>query len=140
MLLKGFLIFIPPVQELMFRFQMFEQQVQQLGQQLDAVERGIIEMTSLNIGLNELVGGKNKEIMAPVGRGIFAQAKLLSDELLVDIGEGKLVKKSIPDTQKLIEEQVQKLGQAKIELNNAMEQINEELTKTMIEAQKKSKE
>ena len=127
-------------QELMFRFQMFEQQVQQLGQQLDAVERGIIEMTSLNIGLNELVGGKNKEIMAPVGRGIFAQAKLLSDELLVDIGEGKLVKKSIPDTQKLIEEQVQKLGQAKIELNNAMEQINEELTKTMIEAQKKSKE
>ena len=127
-------------QELMFRFQMFEQQVQQLGQQLDAVERGIIEMTSLNIGLNELVGGKNKEIMAPVGRGIFAQAKLLSDELLVDIGEGKLVKKSIPDTQKLIEEQVKKLGQAKIELNNAMEQINEELTKTMIEAQKKSKE
>ena len=126
-------------QELMFRFQMFEQQVQQLGQQLDAVERGIIEMTSLNIGLNELVGGKNKEIMAPVGRGIFAQAKLLSDELLVDIGEGKLVKKSIPDTQKLIEEQVQKLGQAKIELNNAMEQINEELTKTMIEAQKKQK-
>ncbi|HLD54765.1 MAG TPA: prefoldin subunit alpha [Candidatus Nanoarchaeia archaeon] len=126
-------------QELMFRFQMFEQQVQQLGQQLDAVERGIIEMTSLNIGLNELVGGKNKEIMAPVGRGIFAQAKLLSDELLVDIGEGKLVKKSIPDTQKLIEEQVKKLGQAKIELNNAMEQINEELTKTMIEAQKKQK-
>jgi len=127
-------------QELMFRFQMFEQQIQQLGQQLDAVERGIIEMTSLNIGLNDLVGGKNKEIMAPVGRGIFAQAKLLSDELLVDIGEGKLIKKSIPDTQKLIEEQVQKLGQAKIELNNAMEQINEELTKTMIEAQKKSKE
>ncbi|HIG95152.1 MAG: Prefoldin subunit alpha [archaeon GW2011_AR13] len=127
-------------QELMFRFQMFEQQIQQLGQQLDAVEQGIIEMTSLNIGLNDLVGGKNKEIMAPVGRGIFAQAKLLSDELLVDIGEGKLVKKSIPDTQKLIEEQVQKLGQAKIELNNAMEQINEELTKTMIEAQKKSKE
>jgi len=126
-------------QELMFRFQMFEQQIQQLGQQLDAVEQGIIEMTSLNIGLNDLVGGKNKEIMAPVGRGIFAQAKLLSDELLVDIGEGKLVKKSIPDTQKLIEEQVQKLGQAKIELNNAMEQINEELTKTMIEAQKKQK-
>jgi len=117
-----------------------QQQIQQLGQQLDAVEQGIIEMTSLNIGLNDLVGGKNKEIMAPVGRGIFAQAKLLSDELLVDIGEGKLVKKSIPDTQKLIEEQVQKLGQAKIELNNAMEQINEELTKTMIEAQKKSKE
>ena len=126
-------------QELMFRFQMFEQQIQQLGQQLDAVEQGIIEMTSLNIGLNDLVGGKNKEIMAPVGRGIFAQAKLLSDELLVDIGEGKLVKKSIPDTQKLIEEQVKKLGQAKIELNNAMEQINEELTKTMIEAQKKQK-
>ena len=54
-------------QELMFKFNMFEQQIQQLQQQLQAVEQGIIEMQSLDLGLDELIGSKGKEILAPIG-------------------------------------------------------------------------
>ena len=43
-------------QELMFKFQMFEQQIKQVQQQLQAVEQGIVEMSSLSLGLDELVG------------------------------------------------------------------------------------
>jgi prefoldin subunit 5 len=66
-------------QELMFKLSMFEQQIQQLQQQLQAVEQGIVDMNSLSMGLEELKGSKGKEILAPIGRGIFAKARHKKD-------------------------------------------------------------
>lgn len=128
-----------PDQELMMKFQMFEQQINQINQQLQAVEQAIVELSQINLGLDDLVGAKGKEIMAPVGRGIFAKTKLLDENLVVDIGEKKFVKKSIPNTKKILQEQIAKLQQAQEQLNQNMEQINQELTKTMVEAQGKEK-
>ena len=124
-------------QELMLKLSMHEQQIQQLQQQLQAIEQAIVEMDSLNLGLDELVGSKDKEILAQIGRGIFAKTKLLSEELIVDIGGKNFVKKSIPDTKKIIEEQIKKLEDVKKELENNLEKINEELTKTFMSAQGK---
>tara|TARA_Y100000310_G_C20466078_1_gene707722 strand:- start:468 stop:878 length:411 start_codon:yes stop_codon:yes gene_type:complete len=126
-----------PDQETMMKFQMFEQQMQQIHQQLQAVEQGIVEMTSLSLGLAELKGTKDKEIMAPIGRGIYAKAKLLSEELTVDVGGKNFVKKSIPQARKIIDEQVGKLEEVKVELNNSLESIGEEMTKVVVEARKK---
>jgi prefoldin alpha subunit len=126
-------------QEMMMKFQMFEQQIGQLQQQLQVVEESVIELGQLNFGLDELVGSKDKEIMAPIGRGIFIKAKLLDEELTVDVGGKNFVKKSIPNTKKILEEQIEKLEQVRKELNSNLEKINEELTKTFMDAQKKSK-
>lgn len=122
-------------QELLFRFSMFERQIRELQQQIEAVERGIVDLTSLNFGLDELVGSKDKEIFAPMGKGIFVKAKLVSEELNVDIGEGNLVKKSIPETKELIEEQIKKLEQVRGELEKNLEEIGQELTGMMGDAQ-----
>ena len=120
-------------QELMFKFQMFEQQIRQVQEQLQAVEQGIIDMSSLALGIEELKGKKDKEILAPIGRGIFAKAKLISEELTVDVGGKNFVKKSISETSKIIREQVAKLEDARESLNQTMEKINEELTNVMEE-------
>lgn len=122
-------------QELIFKLSMFEQQIRQLQQQLQAVEQAIVELGNLNFGLDELVGKKDNEIMAPVGRGIFAKAKLLSEELVVDIGGGNLVKKSIPETKKILKEQINKLDDIKKELNSEIEKINEELMRVFLDGQ-----
>ena len=122
-------------QELMFKLSMFEQQMQQLQQQLQAVEQGIIEMNNLSLGLEELVGSKDKEILAPIGRGIFVKAKLLSEELTVDIGGKNFVKKSVPEAKKIIDEQIKKLEDVKKELNNNLENSNAEFMKMVQEAQ-----
>ena len=122
--------------ELVFKFQMFEQQMQNIQQQLQAVEQAIVDMGRLNLGLDELKGGVGKEIVAPIGKGIFAKANLSSEELLVDIGEGNIIQKTIPQTKELIQEQIKRLGNAKEELNKAMEEINGELEKIFLEAQK----
>ena len=125
-----------PSQELMFKLSMFEQQIRQLQQQLQAVEQGIVEMNTLSIGLADLVGKKGKEIFAPIGRGIFAKAKLESENLNVDIGGGNFVQKSIPETKKIIEKQIRQLGDVKKELENNLEKVSEEFNKVIVEAQK----
>jgi len=122
-------------QELTFKFQMLEQQIVAIQQQLQAVEQTLIDMASLNLGLDEIK--KDKEILSPVGAGIFAKAKLISEELIVAIGEKNYIKKSIPETKKLIQEQIKKLEIAKKELNNELDKINEEITKTIVEYQGK---
>ena len=123
-------------QELIFKFQMLEQQIQGIRQQMQAIENAVIEMESLNINLEELKGKKDTEIRASIGKGIFVKAKLLSEELLVDVGGKNLVVKSISDTQKIISKQVKKLEEVKKELEKTMEEINKDLTKTMLEYQK----
>jgi len=122
-------------QEILYKFSMFERQIQELQQQIEAVERGIVDLNSLNFGLDELVGGKDKEMFAPLGKGIFVKAKLISEELNVDVGNGNFVKKSIPETKELIEEQIKKLGQIKEELEHNLEQLGGELTAMMNEIQ-----
>ena len=124
-------------QELNFKFQMLEQQIVAIQQQLQAVEQTLLDMASLNLGLDEIK--KDKEILSPIGAGIFAKAKLISEELIVAIGEKNYIKKSIPETKKLIQEQIKKLEIAKKELNNELDKINEEITKTIVEYQGKVK-
>lgn len=126
-------------QELMIKLGMFEQQIQQINNQLQAVESTMLDLNSLIIGLDDLKGKKDTEILSSIGRGIFVKSKLLSDELIVDVGGKNFVKKTIPETQELIKEQLKKLEEAQEELSKAMEEINKQLTGTMEEYQKKQK-
>ncbi len=118
-------------QELIYKFSMFERQINELQQQISAVDKGIIDLNSLNFGLDELVGSTGKEIFAPMGKGIFVKTKLISEELNVDIGDGNLVKKSIPETKELIGEQIGKLNQVKEELEKNLDELSKEITKMM---------
>ena len=124
--------------ELMIKLSIFEQQIRQIEQQLEIIERSIIEMNSLGIGLDEFKGAEGKEILAQIAKNIFVKTKLMSEELIVDIGGGNFVKKNIEDTKKLIGEQTNKLEKIRKELNSALEQINDELTKTITKAQNKT--
>jgi prefoldin alpha subunit len=119
--------------ELMIKFQMFEKQIQQLQEQIQAVEQGTVELQMLELGLDDLKGKTGQDILAPMGKGIFVKAKLISEELLVDIGDKKFVTKNIDDTKKLIGNQVKKLEDIKKELEDAMEGLGEEIDKSMRE-------
>jgi len=123
-------------QEIVMRFQMFEQQIRMIQEQQQAVEQAIVDLSSLNFELDELVGKKDEEILSPIGRGIYASAKLTSEELLVDIGNKNFVKKSIPETKIILQNQIKKLEKAKEELNKELEKINTELTNVFMESQK----
>ena len=114
-------------QELLFKLSMFEQQIRQVQQQINAVDEGISELEILNIGLNEIDDGKDKEIFAPVGRGIFVKAKILSEGLTVDVGGKNFAKKTVPETQEMIKRQIEKLGEIKKELDGSLREITKEV-------------
>jgi len=120
-------------QEMIFKLSIFEQQIRQLQQQIHAVEQAIVDMNTLNFGLDELKGKKGEEIFAPIGRGIFARTKLISEDLTVDVGGGNLVKKNIEDTKGMIKEQIKKLEVARRELNDNLEKVGMELQRMMNE-------
>lgn len=125
-------------QELMFKFSMIQQQAEQIQQQLQVVEQNIAEISRINLGLDELVGGKDKEIMAQIGKGIYAKAKLIEEELTVDIGNQNLVKKSIPETKEIIGEQIKKLGEVQKELYAGLDNLNKEIMGLMAQAENKN--
>ena len=122
-------------QELIFKLGIFENQIHQIQEQMEAVEKGADNLRILSFGLDELKGGIGKEILSPIGKGIFVKTKLLSEDLTVDIGGKNFVKKSVPKTREIIENQIKKLMAVKSELNENLERIGEEMKKSLEEFQ-----
>ena len=118
-------------QQEILRLGMIEQQINSLSQQLQAVEKEIVDLELLEIGLDELKESEGKEILAAVGKGIFTKAKLISNDLTVDIGNGNLVKKSVIETQRLIKNQIEKLEKTKDEINANIELIAKDAEKIL---------
>jgi len=126
-------------EEINKKFMQFEQQIKQIQEQLGAIEQAILDMSQIKMGLDEIKGKKGEEIMAPIGRGVFIKAKLLSEELTVDIGGKNFVGKSVDETKKLIEGQIEKLKGIKGELEMELEKINQEITAVMMEHEQSQK-
>jgi len=124
-------------EELERKFRIFEKQIMQIQEQIQAIDRAIVDMNQINIGLGEISGKKEKEILAPLGRGIFVGAKLISGNLTVDVGGGNFVKKTVPETKEIIDEQIGKLSMMKKELEGELDKINEEITKSLGKVQEK---
>jgi|SRR3989344_5723762 len=124
-------------QEFLFKLSMFDQQIRQMQQQIKAVDDGIVELESLNIDLDDMKNSEGKEILAPIGRGIFAKAKLVSEEFLVDVGDRNFVKKSVDETKVMIKKQVEKLQEIRKELDVGLEQLSKEIEKVIAENEKK---
>ena len=122
-------------QEIIFKLSMLEQQMQQVQEQIESVSRGVDELSSLNFGLDDLRGSVGKEILAPLGRGIFVGATVNSEALTVDLGGKIFVQKSVAETKEIIEGQVKKLLSVKDDLNSTLEKISEEAEKTLREFQ-----
>jgi prefoldin alpha subunit len=114
-------------QEIMFQLGVFEQQIQQLQQQIGAVAQAITDIKTLNYDLDSLVGKKDSEIMATIGRGIFVKAKLISEEIVVDVGAKNFVTKSIPETKAIISKQIKKLEEVQKELKENLGKVGDEM-------------
>lgn len=114
-------------QEFLYKLSIFEKQIEQLNQQLQLIEKSILDLNTLDFGMDEIKGSVGKEVLAQLGRGIFVKTNIVSEELVVDVGEGNFVKKSIPETKKIIKEQIGKLNQLKKELENKIEEIDKEV-------------
>ena len=71
------------------------------------IEAQIAEIALTKEAINDLANvQEGSEIISPISSGIFLKSSLLdSKKLLVNVGSGTVVEKTIPETTKIIEEQ-----------------------------------
>lgn len=127
-------------QEKMIRLGIIESEAQALEHKIQAIEQQVLELSAARESISALEKGKNKEILANLGKGIFAEAKISSDKLRVNVGKGILLKKSVEETLKIIDEQAEKLSAGREELLERMSEMQEEVRKILSEEKEMMKE
>lgn len=123
-------------QEHILQIQIMEQEANQLNQQLQLIEQNLSEMQDLRDSLEEIKENNNGEILANLGKKIYLPVKITDKKLIVEVGKGHLVKKTIPETQEVIDNQLKKLISAQIEIKGRLEQLQEQLEAIVEEIQK----
>jgi len=118
------------------QIQMMEQEVQQLNKQLQLIEQNISEMQDLKISFNEIENKENKEILTNLGKGIYLPVEIKEKKLIVEVGNKNFVKKTIPQTKEIIEDQLKKLISAKDQILEKLEALQTEITRLMEKLEK----
>jgi prefoldin alpha subunit len=122
-------------QEQIMQFQMLEQEANKLSQQLQMIEGNITEINDIKEGLVEIEKNETKEILANIGKKIFIPVEIKDKNLIIEVGNKKFVKKSIGETKELIEDQLLKLENAKAEITEKLDSLQEEANMLMIQLQ-----
>lgn len=123
-------------QEAIMKIQMMEQETNQLNEQLKSVDQNVAEMNDLKASLEEIESNDNKEIMANLGKRIFLPVDIRDKSLIVEVGKGNFVKKSVGDTKKIVDEESDKLMDAKNQIMGRLDELQNEMNKMIMEFQK----
>ncbi|MBS3119587.1 prefoldin subunit alpha [Candidatus Woesearchaeota archaeon] len=99
------------IQEKYIELQFIAQQMQAVQQQVSAMEEQSQEINSVIASLASLLNAKKgSKTLVPVSEGLFVQGTIENtEELMVNVGSNVVVRKSIPDTQSLLNERVREL-------------------------------
>lgn len=115
-------------QEKMIRLSMLEQDAKQFEQQLMMLEQQIMELQILMTTLDDIEKAKEKdEMLTSLGKNIFVKTALLSKDLLVNVGAKTIVKKSVGETKKLIEKDIERISELKDNLAGEFQKIVAEM-------------
>lgn len=123
-------------EEYVLQLGMLEQQAREIQQQVALVNQKINELNVLKISLGKLHETNEKEFLAPLGEGVFVKAKLEDKELFVNVGSKIMVKKSIKETESIIDKQNTQLEGLRKELEQGIENLNIELQSIVEKARK----
>lgn len=107
-----------------FEFQLLDQQLKQIQEQIFLIQQQIQELESLNANLDSISKTEKKsEILSPLGAGVFIKTELKENkEVIMNIGAKTAVLKTIPDAKKLITLQVNELKRIDMQLNEQLQQ------------------
>lgn len=103
------------LQEKYLEFQAIDQKLQQAQQNLQQYDEHIAEMQKIKENLDDLKKVKaGTEIMVPVSSGIFVKAEMKnSDELMVNVGGGNVVGRTVEGTKTLLDAQLKEIKKSR---------------------------
>lgn len=123
------------LQEKYIQLQLIDNQINQIQKQIQILDNQLIELELVNKSLDDF--GKIKtgtEILIPLTSSIYAKAELKNNEdLIINIGSNVVIKKKIPATQKIINNQLSEVKKIK-------EQMMMDIKKLILKASSIEKE
>ena len=129
-------------QQHMMQIQMLQQEAQELNQQLQLIEQNISEMQELKLSLDEIEKTDKNEILSNIGKRIYLPVEIKDKNLFVEVGKGNFIKKSIPETKQVVDNQIKKLIVGKEDITKKLEELQQEVNNMMqvfIQEQQKEK-
>lgn len=130
------------IQSKYIELQLLDQQIKQAQKQIELVENQVNELESINQGLEEFSStDSGTEILIPLSGGVFAKAELKDNKkLIVNVGAGTAVTKSVPDTRKLVANQIDELLKVREELLFQLQQYANKAQNLQQQLERLSKE
>ena len=103
------------MEELLQMLREKHQEAEEIDEKIRIVEQNIAE---LEVFSNNLIflNNNEKEIIAPIGKGVYVKADMREMDFFIEVGAGILTKKTLEETKGVIESQVKKLGDIKVQL------------------------
>ncbi len=113
------------LQKKYMEFQILQQQVQQMQQQLALVENQVTQLSSLRDALESLQSTPAKrDMLVPLGAGVFVKASLVdSKEVVMNVCAKVSVVKSVVEAQVVVVKQVSEMQLFMDELQKGMQQF-----------------
>ncbi len=108
-------------------------------QQLRFVSEQIASLNEFKENLKELDKNTEREILAPLGRGVFVKSELKEKKLFVDVGAGVVLRKTPLEVGKIIDEQIGKFQEARVQIASLLESYALEFNKMLKEVEKLKK-
>ncbi|MEE9323484.1 MAG: prefoldin subunit alpha [Candidatus Aenigmarchaeota archaeon] len=130
------------LQEKYVLYQLLNQNLESLKQQMQLVEQQFIEVKTTMLSIEDFkkVGEKN-EIFLPLGSGCYGKGKITeNNEILVNIGAGVFADKKRVDANSFLEKRVGELEKASDEIQAQMERVAKQMNVIGSEIQELSKQ
>jgi len=126
------------VQQKYMEMQMVQMQMQQVGQQVQALEAQANEMDVVNQALEEFSRSEiDSDMFVTLTPGLFVKAQLKqTDKVLLNVGGGAVVEKTIPEAQNIVSTQGGELRKLQEELSGQMKKLGERAQQVQLELQK----
>lgn len=130
------------LQKIMYQADVYKQQIGSLNEQINMVDVTIKGMESTIEALTSLNKTKiGTEILVPLGSNCFARGKLADDKnVIVSIGAGVSVEKSIPDAVKFFDKHLEQLNTALAKMQKKSAEIEKNLIQLNAAGEKLVKE
>jgi len=127
-------------EELLMKASLLKQESEETEKGLDFVNEQISELEKFLQALDSIKDKNNREILAPLGKGVFMKAKKEDSKLFIEVGDGVVVRKTPEATQKVVEEQIKKFQDARIQLKAQLEEYTSQFSELLKEVEKLKKE
>lgn len=125
-------------EELIYQVSLLQQEAEKINSHLETIEKQILELNQISGYLSHINKSEEKEIISSLGKGIHLKTELKEKNLFVEVGAGVVIRKTPEEAIKVIESQLKRLMEFKVQLFNQRQLCMQALNDVVAEVQKEN--